>query len=166
MRSTGYLGDQIAIKELQDACTISPLSCTTLLLTELQVGFSNFCSIIIVESYLIYEPLYTQYHFLILMLSWLFPNSYLCIWYLPLQRSTSYLSLVNFILLIWDHLFHLAFGILILPARLSKFYKCTLYLSRKSLIKILTKISSEDLCTSAWNALLKFPSSLTLSHLQ
>lgn len=60
---------------------------------------------------------------------------------------------MNCILSIWDQLFNLSFCILILPARLSKFYKRTLYLSSKSLIKILTKISPEDLCTSVQNTL-------------
>lgn len=44
MGSMVYLGDQIVIKELQDACTISPLPHTTLLLTELQVGLANFAA--------------------------------------------------------------------------------------------------------------------------
>lgn len=42
--STGDLGDQIVIKELQDACTISPLPHTTLPLTELQVVLANFAA--------------------------------------------------------------------------------------------------------------------------
>lgn len=39
-----YSGDQIVIKELQDACTISPLPHTTLLLAELQVGLAIFAA--------------------------------------------------------------------------------------------------------------------------
>lgn len=44
MGSMVYLGDQIVIKEPQDACTISPLPHTTLLLTEHQVGLAIFAS--------------------------------------------------------------------------------------------------------------------------
>lgn len=44
MASMVYSGDQIVIKELQDACTISPLPHTTLLLTELQVGLAIFAA--------------------------------------------------------------------------------------------------------------------------